>query len=167
HRGETGAHARRAVADGHRRAPRRRCAPMSPHSVEVGGARPYRIDIGAGLLRDGALLAQSLRGRHVLVVSDDNVAPLYLQRTIGALRAARPDIRIASHAMPAGEQEKTLARFGNAIDALAALGATRDACVYALGGGVVGDLAGFAAACWMRGIDCVQLPTTLLAMVDS
>src|SRR3546814_20325944 len=69
--------------------------------------------------------------------------------------------------MPAGEQEKTLARFGDAIGALAALGATRDGCVYALGGGVVGDLAGFAAACWMRGIDCVQLPTTLLAMVDS
>ena len=57
--------------------------------------------------------------------------------------------------------------FSAAIDALAALGATRDACIYALGGGVVGDLAGFAAACWMRGIDCVQLPTTLLAMVDS
>src|SRR5690606_6875073 len=92
---------------------------------------------------------------------------LYLQRTVDALRAARPDIRIASHAMPAGEQEKTLASFGNAIDALAALGATRDACVYALGGGGGGDLAGFAAACWMRGIDCVQLPTTLLAMVDS
>src|SRR3546814_11549489 len=69
--------------------------------------------------------------------------------------------------MPAGEQEKTLARFGDAIGALAALGATRDGCVYALGGGVVGDLAGFAAACWMRGIDCVHLPTTLLAMVDS
>src|SRR3546814_13685209 len=69
--------------------------------------------------------------------------------------------------MPAGGREKKLARFGDAIDALAALGATRDACVYALGGGVVGDLAGFAAACWMRGIDCVQLPTTLLAMVDS
>lgn len=140
---------------------------MSLRNVQIGGARPYRIDIGADLLRDGALLAQSLRGRHALVVSDDNVAPLYLQRTVDALRAARPDIRIASHAMPAGEQEKTLARFGNAIDALAALGATRDGCVYALGGGVVGDLAGFAAACWMRGIDCVQLPTTLLAMVDS
>ncbi|MFC3716916.1 3-dehydroquinate synthase [Luteimonas soli] len=146
---------------------RRRRAPMSLRNVQVGGARPYRIDIGADLLRDGALLAQSLRGRHALVVSDNNVAPLYLQRTVDALRAARPDIRIASHAMPAGEQEKTLARFGNAIDALAALGATRDGCVYALGGGVVGDLAGFAAACWMRGIDCVQLPTTLLAMVDS
>ena len=140
---------------------------MSRRSVEVGGARPYRIDIGADLLRDGALLAQPLRGRHALVVSDGNVAPLYLQRTIEALRGARPGVHVASHVMPAGEQEKTLAQFGSAIDALAALGATRDGCVYALGGGVVGDLAGFAAACWMRGIDCVQLPTTLLAMVDS
>src|SRR3546814_11959108 len=63
------------------------------------------------------LLAQSLRGRHALVVSDDNVAPLYLQRTVDALRAARPDIHVASHAMPAGEQEKTLARFGDALGA--------------------------------------------------
>jgi 3-dehydroquinate synthase len=69
--------------------------------------------------------------------------------------------------MPAGEQAKTLAHFSEVIDALASLGATRDACVLALGGGVVGDLAGFAAACWMRGIDCIQLPTSLLAMVDS
>jgi 3-dehydroquinate synthase len=140
---------------------------MSLRSVEVGGARPYHIAIGADLLRDGALLARTLRGRHALLVSDANVAPLYAQRVADALRQARPDARIASHVMPAGEQEKTLSRFGDAIDALAALGATRDACVYALGGGVVGDLAGFAAACWMRGIDCVQLPTTLLAMVDS
>lgn len=140
---------------------------MSVRQVEVGGAEPYRITIGTGLLRDGALLAQSLRGRHALVVSDANVAPLHARTVIDALRAARPDAGIASHVMPAGEQEKTLSRFGDAVDALAALGATRDACVYALGGGVVGDLAGFAAACWMRGIDCVQLPTTLLAMVDS
>src|SRR3546814_19182016 len=69
--------------------------------------------------------------------------------------------------MPAGEHEKTVARFNEALDALDTLGATRDACVIALGGGVVGDLAGFAAACWMRGIDVVQVPTTLLAMVDS
>src|SRR3546814_12239548 len=73
-----------------------------------------------------------LRGRHALVVSDDNVAPLYLQRTVDALRAARPDIHVASHAMPAGEREKTLARFGDAIDALAALGATSAAFVSAL-----------------------------------
>ena len=140
---------------------------MSTRDVEVGGARPYRIHIGAGLLDDGALLARPLRGRHALVASDRNVAPLYAGRVVEALRAARPDAQVATCVIPAGEQEKTLARFGEAIDALAALGATRDACVYALGGGVVGDLAGFAAACWMRGIDCVQLPTSLLAMVDS
>ncbi|GAA3933190.1 3-dehydroquinate synthase [Luteimonas lutimaris] len=140
---------------------------MTALDVEVGGARPYRIHIGAGLLDDGALLARPLRGRHALVASDGNVAPLYAAGVVDALRAARPDAQVATCVIPPGEQEKTLARFGEAIDALAALGATRDACVYALGGGVVGDLAGFAAACWMRGIDCVQLPTSLLAMVDS
>jgi 3-dehydroquinate synthase len=69
--------------------------------------------------------------------------------------------------LPPGEQEKNLQRFGEVIEALATLGASRDATVFALGGGVVGDLAGFAAACWMRGVRFVQLPTTLLAMVDS
>ena len=135
--------------------------------VQVGGAEPYRIAIGPGLLDDGALLASQLRGRHALVVSDSQVAPLYAGRVQAALAAARPDARIELHVFDAGEASKTLANFSAVIDALAALGATRDACVYALGGGVVGDLAGFAAACWMRGIDCVQLPTTLLAMVDS
>ena len=135
--------------------------------VEVGGTVPYRIDIAPNQLDDGVLLSTHLRGRHALIVSDAQVAPLYAARVEAALRHARPDVRIARHVIEAGEAHKTLANFGGVIDALAALGATRDACVYALGGGVVGDLAGFAAACWMRGIDCVQLPTTLLAMVDS
>ena len=139
----------------------------SHQQVEVGGAAPYRIDIAPGLLDDGALLASHLRGRHALIVSDSQVAPLYAQRVQAALAAARPDAKLALHVFDAGEASKTLANFSGVIDALAALGATRDACVYALGGGVVGDLAGFAAACWMRGIDVVQLPTTLLAMVDS
>ncbi len=135
--------------------------------VEVGGAAPYRIAIGLGLLKAPSLLAECLRGRHVLVASDGNVAPLYLHRVEAALRAARPDLRLGRLVIPPGEGEKTLGNFAAALDALAGLGATRDACVFALGGGVVGDLAGFAAACWMRGIDVVQLPTTLLAMVDS
>ncbi len=135
--------------------------------VDVTGDAPYRIDIAPGLLCDGAALAAPLRGRHALVVSDDHVAPLYVARVVAALRSARPDATVAVHVLPAGEASKTLAGFAAAIDALATLGARRDACVYALGGGVVGDLAGFAAACWMRGIDCVQLPTSLLAMVDS
>ena len=135
--------------------------------IEVGGASPYAISIGPGLLRDGEALAAPLRGRQALLVSDSHVAPLHAGSVRSALLAARPDARVDTFVLPAGESSKTLAGFAAAIDALAALGATRDACVYALGGGVVGDLAGFAAACWMRGIDCVQLPTSLLAMVDS
>ncbi len=140
---------------------------MNVRVVEVGGAVPYRIRIGPGLLEVGTALASMLRGRHALIVSDDQVAPLYALRVHQALADARSDARIATHIIPAGEASKTLANFGAVIETLAAHGTTRDACIYALGGGVVGDLAGFAAACWMRGIDCVQLPTTLLAMVDS
>ncbi len=139
----------------------------APRIVDVGGAQPYQITIGPGLLGDGAALAGHIRGRHVLLVSDSMVAPLYLARVREALHAARGDLLTGSFVLPAGESSKTLANFGAAIDALAGLGATRDCCVFALGGGVVGDLAGFAAACWMRGVDCVQLPTTLLSMVDS
>ncbi len=138
-----------------------------PRTVAVGGGSPYLIHIGPGLLAEGGLLAGSIRGRHVLLLSDDTVAPLYLARVREALLAARPALVVGHHVIPAGEASKTLHHFAGAIDALAALGATRDACVLALGGGVVGDLAGFAAACWMRGVDCVQLPTTLLSMVDS
>ncbi|WP_334178390.1 3-dehydroquinate synthase [Pseudoxanthomonas sp.] len=136
-------------------------------TVDVGGETPYSIAIGPGLLADGTALAQHVRGRHVLLVSDSIVAPLYAGTVREALHATRPDLAIGTFILPAGEESKTLTHFGHAIEALATLGATRDACVIALGGGVVGDLAGFAAACWMRGVDCVQVPTTLLSMVDS
>lgn len=135
--------------------------------VAVHGDTPYTIHIGPGLLQDGALIARHIRGQHVLIVSDDQVAPLYLAPLRAALLHARPELKLAEHVIPAGEASKTLDTFGQVIQSLAELGATRDACVLALGGGVVGDMAGFAAACWMRGIDCVQLPTSLLAMVDS
>ena len=140
---------------------------MEPRLVRAGGDASYEIAIGPGLLADGVRLGRHVRGRHVLLVSDSHVAPLYAERVEAGLRSAHPGASLARFVIPAGEQEKTLARFGEALDALAALGATRDATVVALGGGVVGDLAGFVAACWMRGIDLVQLPTTLLAMVDS
>lgn len=139
----------------------------SLHTVAVSGGAPYSIHIGPGLLQDCALLTRTLRGRHALIVSDSNVTPLYAERVEAALRAAKPELNIAQYVIPAGEAEKTLTNFGGVIEALAAQGATRDACVIALGGGVIGDMAGFAAACWMRGIDVIQLPTTLLAMVDS
>src|SRR5690606_37227644 len=156
------------------RPPRRRRPSAAPDAtnaarstVHVAGDARYAITIGPGLLGDGAALAAPVRGRHVLLASDSHVAPLYADTVRAALLEARPGLAVQEFVLPAGEASKTLAGFGAAIDALAALGATRDACVYALGGGVVGDLAGFAAACWMRGIDCVQVPTTLLAMVDS
>jgi 3-dehydroquinate synthase len=137
---------------------------MSVRELQVElGERRYPIRIGRGLLDDPAALAALVTGRHALVVTDANVAPHYLARVQAALAGKTTGTLV----LPAGEQEKTLARFGEVMAALAALGASRDATVVALGGGVVGDLAGFAAACWMRGVRFVQLPTTLLAMVDS
>jgi 3-dehydroquinate synthase len=136
------------------------------HAIEVAGERPYRIHIGAGLLDDGAALAAHVRGRHVLLVSDGNVAPLYAARVVAALAPHSP-ARVLVSCIAPGEAAKSLASFSELLRDLADFGATRDTCVFALGGGVVGDLAGFAAACWMRGIGLVQLPTTLLAMVDS
>lgn len=127
------------------------------------GARSYPIRIGAGLLADAPRWLPLLRGRQVLVVSDANVAPHYLARVQAALTGHVH----AALVLPAGEQEKTLQRFAEVLAALAQLGASRDATLIALGGGVIGDLSGFAAACWMRGIAFVQMPTTLLAMVDS
>jgi 3-dehydroquinate synthase len=126
------------------------------------GARSYLVDIGEGLLSSSDLSAQ-VPGRHALIVTDENVAPLYLAGVQAALSAKR----VHAVVLPAGEQEKTLDRFAQLMQALSTLGASRDVTVIALGGGVIGDLAGFAAACWMRGVRFVQLPTTLLAMVDS
>ena len=125
--------------------------------------RSYPVWIGPGLLADSARWRARIRGRHVLVVSNTTVAPLYLD----ALARGLEGLTWSSFLLDDGETHKTFANVGRVLDALGALGATRDACVVALGGGVVGDLAGFAAACWMRGIDFIQVPTTLLAMVDS
>src|SRR5690606_15770605 len=140
---------------------------MNPnHTIDVGGDVPYRIHVGPGLLDDGAALATHVRGSHVLLASDGNVAPLYAARVVEALAAHSP-AQVRTSSIEPGEAPRTMDAFAALMHDLADFGATRDACVFALGGGVVGDLAGFAAACWMRGIDCVQLPTTLLAMVDS
>jgi len=127
------------------------------------GSRRYPITIGSGLLGNAALLSGLAPGKHALVITDENVAPHWLAPLEGALAGKS----VRTLVLPPGEQEKNLQRFGEVIEALAGLGASRDATVFALGGGVVGDLAGFAAACWMRGVRYVQLPTTLLAMVDS
>ncbi|UPG84837.1 3-dehydroquinate synthase [Luteibacter aegosomatis] len=135
---------------------------MQTVDVELAG-RGYPVWIGPGLLADSARWRARIRGRHVLVVSNTTVAPLYL----AALAKGLDGLHWSSYLLDDGETHKTFANVGKVLDALGQLGATRDACVIALGGGVVGDLAGFAAACWMRGIDFIQVPTTLLAMVDS
>lgn len=127
------------------------------------GSRSYTVHIGTGLLDDHARWRDCLRGRHALVLSNTTVAPLYLERVAAGLVGRS----WSSLLLEDGEAHKTYANIGRVFAALAELGATRDACVIALGGGVIGDMAGFAAACWMRGIDFIQLPTTLLAMVDS
>ncbi|MEP6940317.1 MAG: 3-dehydroquinate synthase [Rudaea sp.] len=131
------------------------------------GARAYPISIGSGLLDDAAQFTGAVAGRHVLVVSNDIVAPLYLERVCATLRRRSDDARISTLLLADGEAHKTLDSTASVFTALAALEASRDATIVALGGGVIGDLAGFAAACWMRGIAFVQVPTTLLAMVDS
>jgi len=125
--------------------------------------RSYQVTIGAGLLDDPNHWRDMLRGRHVLVISNTTVAPLYLDRLTQGLK----DFSWSTFLLEDGEAHKSFVNVGRALEALGELGATRDACVIALGGGVVGDLAGFTAACWMRGIDFIQIPTTLLAMVDS
>ncbi len=131
--------------------------------VELGDRR-YPIRIGAGLLEKADAFADIGFGRHVLLVSDSNVAPLYADRVLAMLPG---DYQAALHVIPAGEQHKTLDACASIFAALADMQANRDALVIALGGGVVGDMAGFAAACWMRGVRYMQIPTTLLAMVDS
>jgi 3-dehydroquinate synthase len=127
------------------------------------GERGYPILIGAGLLGDAALLATYAAGADLLVVSNETVAPLWLPR----LRTALAGHRCGECLLPDGEQYKTLATLGRVFDALVAGRYNRDCRILALGGGVIGDIAGFAAACYQRGVDFVQLPTTLLAQVDS
>jgi 3-dehydroquinate synthase len=131
-------------------------------AVEL-GTRAYRIHIGPGAIGDPAAWHEAVRGRHALVVTNPVVGAHYGERVRAALGAR--EIRV--HQVPEGEAHKTLAEASRVFTALAAFKASRDATVVALGGGVIGDLAGFAAACWMRGVSLVQVPTTLLAMVDS
>jgi 3-dehydroquinate synthase len=137
---------------------------MSHHTLQVElGLRAYPIHIGNFLLSNSALLKASATAQQVFIVSDENVAPLYLARVRNAFEGKTCSELI----IPAGEQEKTLTRFTELMNAFANARANRDVTVYALGGGVIGDLTGFSAAAWMRGVRFVQLPTTLLAMVDS
>jgi len=129
--------------------------------VELGN-RSYPIHIGAGLLNDSSILEACITAEQLLVVTNDVVAPLHLDTLIENLPGAAEVL-----VLPDGEQHKNLSKFSDIIDRLVELGFHRAACVVALGGGVIGDSAGFAAASYQRGIDFIQVPTTLLAQVDS
>jgi 3-dehydroquinate synthase len=127
------------------------------------GARSYPILVGTQLLGDARLLDAYVPAHDLLLVTNTVVGPLHAARLVEAL----PRRRIVEAVLPDGESHKTLANVSRLLDVLVANRFGRDACVLALGGGVVGDMAGFAAACWQRGVDFVQAPTTLLAQVDS
>jgi 3-dehydroquinate synthase len=127
------------------------------------GPRSYSILIGQGLLGRAELFASCLAGNQIMVVSNETVAPLYLER----LRTALGDRDIQVLILPDGEEFKTLGELEKILDALVAARFARDCTVVALGGGVVGDMAGFAAACYQRGVAHIQVPTTLLSQVDS
>lgn len=138
---------------------------MTVVAVSGGSFAAYDVVVGRGLLAEaGARIAPIARGRTV-IVSDETVAPLHGPALQAALAAA--GVRSEIVAVPAGEASKSFAELERLMDRLLAAGLDRKDVVVALGGGVVGDLAGLAAALYMRGIDFVQVPTTLLAQVDS
>lgn len=132
-------------------------------TVDLAG-RPYDIQIGPGLLARLGEFVGPLRPSRLLVVTDPRVGPLYASRVQASLQ---PLARTAVFELAGGEAGKDLRAVEAVLDALLAAGADRKSVAIALGGGVVGDIAGFAAAIYMRGIRLVQVPTTLLAQVDS
>jgi 3-dehydroquinate synthase len=129
------------------------------------GDRTYPIHIGGALLQEAALFAPHVSGRRVAIVTNETIAPLFADRLEDTLRSA--DGHTLRIVLPDGEAFKTLETLNRIYDALLAAGADRRTVIAALGGGVIGDLAGFAAATYQRGIACIQVPTTLLAQVDS
>ena len=129
------------------------------------GERSYPIHIGSGLLQRGDLLLPHIRSKKVVVVSNTTVAPLYLDSVRATLRAGGIDVLPVI--LPDGEEYKTWETLNQVFDALLGSHCERSTPLLALGGGVIGDMGGFAAACYQRGMPFIQIPTTLLAMVDS
>lgn len=127
------------------------------------GERSYPIYIGTGLLGRSDLLRELISGKQVLIVTNETVAPLYLEKTQAMLTAFQHETVI----LPDGEHYKNLQVLNRIFDTLLAQRFNRDCTLIGLGGGVIGDMTGFAAACYQRGVHFVQIPTTLLAQVDS
>ena len=135
---------------------------MKSLQVELGD-RSYPIHIGRGLLHDSRLLTPHLQGRQVLVVTNETVAPLYMRAVTEALSSCQ----VETLTLPDGESYKNLDTLGQIVGELLQHRFSRNCTLIALGGGVIGDITGFAAACYQRGVAYIQVPTTLLAQVDS
>ncbi|MBL6917539.1 MAG: 3-dehydroquinate synthase [Gammaproteobacteria bacterium] len=135
---------------------------MATLTVDL-GSRSYPIIVGSGLLAEPSTVSAYIPSDDVLVVTNETVAPLYLDRVMGLLG----NRRVISQTLPDGEQYKSFETLQRVFDTLLQSRFSRDATLVALGGGVIGDLVGFAAACYQRGVSFVQIPTTLLAQVDS
>lgn len=128
------------------------------------GERSYPIYIGSGLMDTiGEVLAPHISGRQLCIVTNETIAPLYLEK----LESQLVGYNLVTHILPDGEQFKTLTVLDTIFERLLSKGMGRGVTLLALGGGVVGDMTGFAAACFMRGVQFIQIPTTLLAQVDS
>jgi 3-dehydroquinate synthase len=125
--------------------------------------RSYSVFIGKDLLKNRKLFLQSLATKKVFIVSNKTVADIYYSQLVTSLEGCEIDTIL----LPDGEQYKTLTQWQSILDAMFSSGQRRESAVIALGGGVVGDMAGFAAACFHRGVPYVQVPTTLLAQVDA
>ena len=135
---------------------------MKEMAVELGD-RSYPIFIGDGLLSSKQIWSRLCRTGQIMVVSNETIAPLYLNQVMDALAPRK----ISTVVLSDGEKYKTLDAFNQVITQLLEKAYSRDCTLVALGGGVVGDITGFAAACYQRGVDYIQVPTTLLSQVDS
>lgn len=135
---------------------------MNTIQVQLGD-RSYPIYIGVGNLGKSDLLTQHIKSRQVIVVTNETIAPLYLEKVKSHLQQYQLEVVI----LPDGEQYKTLTIMETIFEALLVGKFSRNTTLIALGGGVIGDISGFAAACYQRGIPFIQIPTTLLAQVDS
>lgn len=144
------------------------CAAAEPRTVvnvELDD-RSYPIYIGTGILDNGALLRKHVPGTTALVVTNETIAPLYLDRTIAALSEGGT-IRVEAVILPDGEEHKTMDVLMRVFDKALEAKLDRQTTFVALGGGVIGDMTGYAAASYQRGVNFIQIPTTVMAMVDS
>ena len=131
------------------------------------GDRSYPIYIGEGLLSRGELLVEHLTGPQVMIVTNETIAPLHLETLTASLRRADPNLEIESVVLPDGEQHKNMEVLMQIFDKALTCRFNRKSTFVALGGGVIGDMTGYAAASFQRGVNFVQVPTTVMAMVDS